>query len=76
MSVLYRIVLLYSPEIDPFLEDLAKIADYMFYFEEDPPRLSARISLAACNSNILGLTISQWILKPLRLDLIMRTPPR
>jgi hypothetical protein len=29
-------VLLYSPGIDPFLEDLAKGADRVFYFEEGP----------------------------------------
>jgi hypothetical protein len=38
-------VLLYSPGIDPFLEDLAKGADRVFYFEERPretPRLTAK----------------------------------
>jgi len=38
-------VLLYSHGIDPFLEDLAKGADRVFYFEEGPrdtPRLSAK----------------------------------
>ena len=38
-------VLLYSPGIDPFLEDLAKGADRVFYFEEGPretPRLIAK----------------------------------
>ncbi len=38
-------VLLYSPGIDPFLEDLAKGADRVFYFEEGPretPRLTAK----------------------------------
>jgi hypothetical protein len=38
-------VLLYSPGIDPFLEDLAKGADRVFHFEEEPrdtPRLTAR----------------------------------
>jgi len=38
-------VLLYSPGIDPFLEDLAKSADRVFYFEEGPrdtPRLTAK----------------------------------
>lgn len=29
-------VLLYSPGIDPYLEDLAKGADRVFYFEEGP----------------------------------------
>jgi hypothetical protein len=29
-------VLLYSPGIDPFLEDLAKLADRVFYFEDGP----------------------------------------
>jgi hypothetical protein len=29
-------VLLYSPGIDPFLEDIAKGADQVFYFEEGP----------------------------------------
>jgi hypothetical protein len=29
-------VLLYSPGVDPFLEDLAKDADRVFYFEEGP----------------------------------------
>jgi len=39
------IVLLYSPGIDPFLEDLARSADRVFYFEEGPqptPKLSAK----------------------------------
>jgi hypothetical protein len=38
-------VLLFSPGIDPFLEDLAKDADRVFYFEEGPrdtPRLAAK----------------------------------
>ena len=38
-------VLLYSSGIDPFLEDLAKGADRVFYFEEGPrdtPRLTAK----------------------------------
>jgi hypothetical protein len=38
-------VLLYSPGIDPFLEDLAKGADRVFYFEEGPrdtPKLTAK----------------------------------
>jgi hypothetical protein len=38
-------VLLYSSGIDPFLEDLAKGADRVFYFEEgarDTPRLTAK----------------------------------
>jgi hypothetical protein len=38
-------VLLFSPGIDPFLEDLAKGADRVFYFEEGPrdtPRLTAK----------------------------------
>ena len=38
-------VLLYSPAIDPYLEDLAKDADRVFYFEEGPretPILSAK----------------------------------
>jgi hypothetical protein len=38
-------VLLYLTGIDPFLEDLAKSADQVFYFEEGPrdtPRLSAK----------------------------------
>ena len=38
-------VLLYSPAIDPFLEDLAKSANRVFYFEEGPqpaPRLSVK----------------------------------
>ncbi|MDD1758241.1 MAG: hypothetical protein LUQ22_05860 [Methanotrichaceae archaeon] len=38
-------VLLYSPGIDLFLEDLAKSADRVFYFEEGPrdtPRLTAK----------------------------------
>ena len=29
-------VLLYSSSIDPFLEDLTKLADRVFYFEEGP----------------------------------------
>jgi hypothetical protein len=29
-------VLLYLPEIDPFLEDLAKGAERVFFFEERP----------------------------------------
>jgi len=36
-------VLLYSPAVDPFLEDLAKGVDRVFYFEERPkdaPRLT------------------------------------
>jgi hypothetical protein len=39
-------VLLYSSGIDPFLEDLTKLADRVFYFEEGPrdsPRLLARM---------------------------------
>jgi hypothetical protein len=39
-------VLLYSPGIDPFLGDIAKGADRVFYFEEGPrdtPRLNAKI---------------------------------
>ena len=38
-------VLLYSPGIDPFLEDLAKGADRVFHFEEwprDTPKLNAK----------------------------------
>jgi len=38
-------VLLYSPGIDPFLEDLAKLADRVFYFEEraqSTPKLSVK----------------------------------
>jgi hypothetical protein len=38
-------VLLYSPDIDPFLEDLAKSADRVFYFEggaRETPRLTAK----------------------------------
>ena len=38
-------LLLYSLGIDPFLEDLAKGADRVFYFEEGPrdtPRLIAK----------------------------------
>ncbi len=38
-------VLLYSPGLDPFLEDLAKNADRVWYFEEGPrtaPRLIAK----------------------------------
>lgn len=38
-------ILLYSPGIDPFLEDLAKGADRVFYFEEGPkatPKLSVK----------------------------------
>jgi hypothetical protein len=38
-------VLLFSSGIDPFLEDLAKGADRVFYFEEGPrdtPRLTAK----------------------------------
>jgi hypothetical protein len=30
-------VLLYSPDIDPFLEDLTNLADCVFYFEEGEP---------------------------------------
>ena len=38
-------VLLYSPTVDPFLEDLMKNADRVFYFEEGPraaPRMVAK----------------------------------
>jgi len=38
-------VLLYSSGVDPFLEDLAKLADRVFYFEEGPqptPKLSVK----------------------------------
>jgi hypothetical protein len=38
-------ILLYSPSIDPFLEDLANSADRVFYFEEGPrptPRRTAK----------------------------------
>jgi hypothetical protein len=38
-------VLLYSPAVDPFLEDLMKNADRVFYFEEGPraaPRMVAK----------------------------------
>jgi hypothetical protein len=38
-------VLLYSPGVDPLLEDLAKLADRGFYFEEGPrptPKLSVK----------------------------------
>ena len=41
------LILLHSPAIDPFLEDLAKGADRVFYFEEGPreiPRLPILIS--------------------------------
>jgi hypothetical protein len=41
-------VLLYSPSIDPFLEDLAKGADRVFYFEErlrPTPKLSVKTRL-------------------------------
>jgi hypothetical protein len=39
-------VLLFSPEVDPFLEDLTNMADRAFYFEEGPrdsPRLTAKM---------------------------------
>jgi DNA polymerase I len=38
-------VLLYSPGLDPFMEELAKNSDHIFYFEEGPrdsPRLLAK----------------------------------
>ncbi|MDD1752409.1 MAG: hypothetical protein LUQ38_04890 [Methanotrichaceae archaeon] len=38
-------MLLYSPGIDPFLKDLTKGADRVFYFEKGPrssPRLTAK----------------------------------
>jgi ABC-type nitrate/sulfonate/bicarbonate transport system ATPase subunit len=38
-------VLLYSHEVDPFLEELTKLADRVFYFEEGPresPKLTAK----------------------------------
>jgi len=41
-------VLLYSPGVDPFLEDLASGADRVFYFEggmRDMLRLTAKIWL-------------------------------
>ncbi|MDD1758431.1 MAG: hypothetical protein LUQ22_06835 [Methanotrichaceae archaeon] len=40
-------ILLYSPGIAPFLEDLARGVDRVFYFEEgprDPPRCQSRQS--------------------------------
>jgi hypothetical protein len=43
-ATLEATALLYSPDIDPYLEDLAKGADRLFYFEEGPrdiPRLTA-----------------------------------
>jgi hypothetical protein len=51
-------VLLYSPGIDPFLEDLAKGADRVFYFEEGPrdtPRLTAKTWLKMKDQKALGL---------------------
>ena len=36
-------VLLFSPGLDPFLEDLAKSADRVFYFE-DGPRDTSRLT--------------------------------
>ena len=33
-------VLLYSPEIKPFLEDLTNLADRVFYFERMPKRIT------------------------------------
>jgi hypothetical protein len=37
-------VLLYSPEIDPFLEDLTDLADRVFYFKkgQDSPKLTGQ----------------------------------
>ena len=37
-------VLLYSPDIDPFLEDLTNLADRVFYFEgpRESPKLTAK----------------------------------
>jgi hypothetical protein len=38
-------VLLYLPGVDPFLEDLARGADRIFYFEDEPretPSLTAK----------------------------------
>jgi hypothetical protein len=40
-------VLLYSPGLDPFVEELARNSDHVFYFEEGPrdsPRLLAKSS--------------------------------
>jgi len=40
-------VLLYSPGLDPFMEELAQNSDHIFYFEEGPrdsPRLLAKSS--------------------------------
>jgi len=40
-------VLLYSPGLDPFIEELAQNSDHIFYFEEGPrdsPRLLAKSS--------------------------------
>ncbi len=33
-------MLLYSPEVDPFLEDLMKNADRAFFFEDGPRMVS------------------------------------
>jgi DNA polymerase I len=40
-------VLLYAPGVDPFLEDLARNADRVFYYEERP-RATARLVLKTC----------------------------
>jgi len=40
-------VLRYSPEIDPFLEDLTNLADQVFYFKEGATSLIHRLQNVA-----------------------------
>jgi hypothetical protein len=50
-------VLLFSPEVDLFLEDLIKLADRVFYFEEGPrdtPRLTSKTWQKMKNQSTLG----------------------
>ncbi|MDD1751621.1 MAG: hypothetical protein LUQ38_00840 [Methanotrichaceae archaeon] len=56
-------VLLYSPGIDPFLEDIAKGADRVLYFEEGPrdtPRLTAKTWLKIERSEDFGVVLVIW----------------
>ena len=53
-------VLLYSPGIDPFLEDLTRNADRVFYFEEGPRAEPKLISKAYPRVQMSQKTLEAW----------------
>ncbi|MCJ7444386.1 MAG: hypothetical protein MUO26_07650 [Methanotrichaceae archaeon] len=56
-------VLLYSPGIDPFIENLAKASNRVFYFEEGPrdsPRQTAKTWQKIEGSGHLGWVFVIW----------------